>query len=103
MSTIKVKTGHGKVEIEATVVGKFAYHPNTSFPQNEFTVTHVATGQAITDAPNRKAARELAQRLDEAVTVDIAPERIYSEEYKAFARAVRSVIGKDGAAQEGAQ
>jgi hypothetical protein len=90
--TINIRTEGGEdLEIEATVIGKFAYHPSVSFPHKEQTITHLATGRAVAYAHTAKAAREMAQKLDAAVVEDITPDRIYSEEYKVFARAVRSI------------
>lgn len=102
MSTIKVKTGHGRVDVEAEIHGKFAVHP-VLIDSELWSVTHIASGLSVEQLSDEKKAVRLARKLDEEVTVDITPERIYSEEYKAFARAVRAVVRKDGAEQEPTQ
>ena len=88
--TIKVKTDHGPLEVSADVFGKFAVHYSTSRVQRQYTVTHIATGKAITYVDTHREAKDLARQLDAAVIEDMTPDRIYSEEYKAFTRAVRS-------------
>jgi hypothetical protein len=92
---ITIRTlGGDKQQVYAQVIGKFAIHPTIGYDNGTYTVTHVALGQSITnELKSQEEAEELARKLDAAVVEDITPNRVYTEEYKAFAKAVRSVIG----------
>lgn len=91
---ITIRTQRGdKLQIDATVIGKFAVHTTVGYDDGTYTVTHVALGQCIRDdLKSQDEAEDLAQRLDAAIVEDITPERVYSKEYKAFAKIVRSAL-----------
>ena len=60
MTSIRIGTIHGRVDVEAEVFGPLAIHPT---PEGLWGVTHVRTGRSVARRDSREEALALVGRL----------------------------------------